>query len=361
MNYKKRLQFIRKLDIITDVYHNPEEIFTKSTELLKKYLPFFSAVLRINKIDNKTTKYYTDDNGHKLEREISEKYFNEKKSNFILNGHYVYIRPLVLKKETLEHENKMFGYFIFFYKNKLEYREKLLLRDYIDFINDSLFMIGKIDKIKSLFSKYIPESIVQKMDSIKDINSLLKGKKSDVAIFFADIRGFTCYSEKHTPEEVIKFLNSIFSVIVKEIFLHDGMVDKFIGDAVMAVFGAPISYSRPYVNAINAAISIQTKINKLKNKYPEIGIGIGINFGPAISGNIGTIDRLEYTAIGDTVNVASRLESISKAQEILINSNLNDKVKDIFKTKFIGTHLLKGKADAQKVYKILGSGLRNSN
>lgn len=353
MNYKKRLQFIRKLDIITDIYHNPVDVFEKSAGLLKKYLPFAHAALRISKLNNKTERFYSDPIAENLDNSLDDSFFDETKKYLIIGSHHIYIRPLILKKDGLTTEKRMFGYFVFFYDKKLKFNEKLLLRDYIDFINDSLYMLGKIDNIKNIFSKYIPESVVQKMDSVKDINSLLKGKKSEIAVLFADVRGFTSYSEKHTPEEVITFLNSIFSIIVREIFIFDGMVDKFIGDAVMAVFGAPLAYQDPYVNAVSAAISIQKKLKTLKKDYPEIGVGIGINFGDAISGNIGTIERLEYTAIGDTVNVASRLEGISRAEEILVNSELNDKLENIFQTEFIGKHYLKGKSEEQKIFKIL--------
>ncbi len=347
----KRLRFIRKLDIITDIYNDPVEIFTKSTSLLGKYLPFQYCILKMKNICGKDQEFFSDDIAKNLFNDLPQG--SGKKNDIIISGLHAYIRPLKLKDIADSEKHKyVFGNFIFFFDHRLGFNERLILRDFIDFINDSLFLLGKLDHMKNMFSKYIPGSLVEKIEDIKDINNLLKGSREEIAVLFADVRGFTSYSEKNPPEKVIGFLNKLFRIIISEVFAEKGMVDKFIGDAAMAIFGAPVKYDEPFKNAINCALNIQDSLKELLRSYPELGVGIGINFGSAITGNIGSIERLEYTAIGDVINTASRLEGVARKGEILIPEKLAELAERYFIVENIGSHSLKGKSNPVFIYNV---------
>lgn len=131
---------------------------------------------------------------------------------------------------------------------------------------------------------------------------------------FLDIRGFTTFAEKHGPEEVVTYLNAIFDASVEAIAEHRGIVNKFLGDGFMAVFGAPTSEGNPCADAVAAGLDALARIDKLvaDGGIPPTRLGIGIHSGPAVVGNIGSVRRKEYTVIGDVVNVASRVESLNK-------------------------------------------------
>src|SRR5262249_35275606 len=142
-------------------------------------------------------------------------------------------------------------------------------------------------------------------------NLELGGSKKMVTVFFSDIRGFTAFSEGHTPEQVVQMLNEYFQIMVGIINKHGGIVDKFIGDAIMAVWGAPNATDRDTQNAVKACIEMRQALNSLnelragRGQVP-IKIGMGLHRGEAISGTIGSSERMEYTVIGDTVNQSSR-------------------------------------------------------
>jgi len=149
----------------------------------------------------------------------------------------------------------------------------------------------------------------------------LSGEKLDVTVLFSDIRNFTTISEKLDAEEVVEMLNAYFGRTCEPIMEHGGMVNKFIGDAVMAIFGSPVHYDDHAHRALLAAQGMAREAEKFKSwmkerfpdrGLPEFGIGIGVHSGPAVMGDIGSVKRREFTAIGDTVNAASRLEGVTK-------------------------------------------------
>ena len=153
---------------------------------------------------------------------------------------------------------------------------------------------------------------------IQDIDNLgLGGKRANVTVLFSDIRGFTSMSENLSPAEVSEILNEYFTEMEPIITKYNGIINKFIGDAVMAIFGEPIQDKKHAQNAVKCAFAMLEKVKELQRKWasegkPKIEIGVGINTGEVFVGNIGSINRMEYTVIGDTVNLASRLESYNK-------------------------------------------------
>lgn len=185
----------------------------------------------------------------------------------------------------------------------------------------------------------------------------LGGANQRVTIFFTDIRGFTTLSETLPPEKIVEILNEFFSRITDVIFDHGGTLDKYIGDAAMAIFGAPISKGHDAANAIRAALEIQRLIVELNRDaadrgHPEIGVGIGINSGIVTAGNIGSAKRLDYTVIGDAVNVASRLCGKAAPGEILISESTASELVGAFRLEALPPVQVKGKSEAIRIYSV---------
>jgi len=212
----------------------------------------------------------------------------------------------------------------------------------------------KRKQIKNMFQRYVSRQIVEEL--LKDPDKVsLGGKKERVTIFFSDIRNFTTLSEKLKPEEVVNLLNRYFTEMTSIVFKYGGTVDKFIGDALMALFGAPVKGPNDEEAAVRAAIEMREKVKELNNIWP-LEIGIGINSGDVVVGNIGSGQQMQYTAIGDAVNTASRLESLTKEYKavIIISHTVYEKVKDLILVKDLGEVSVKGKAEKVRAYEVLG-------
>jgi len=215
-------------------------------------------------------------------------------------------------------------------------------------------------KVLSTFKKYVAPQIVDKL--VKDGNFELKlgGEKRNVAVLFVDIRGFTPMSENLAPEEVVSILNEYLALTTSSVLDNEGTLDKFIGDATMAVFNAPFDLEDYAYKAILTALAIRNGSEKLAERLQEkfgktISYGIGVNMGDAVVGNIGCEFRMDYTAIGDTVNTAARLESRAEAGEILISEAVYKSVQERIVAEPVGEMELKGKSKAVKVYRLIGT------
>jgi adenylate cyclase len=181
-------------------------------------------------------------------------------------------------------------------------------------------------KAREKYERFLPQQLVDDvmLDPHREI--VPGGTRRTISVLFADLRGFTTLSEANPPEAVVGLLNRFFTLMSEVIFRHGGTLDKYIGDGVLALFGAPYATERDAVKAVRAAIDMQRAMQQFNLEraaagQPEIGVGIGINTGPAIVGFIGSDTRLDYTAIGDTVNTAARLEQRAKAGQILISEH----------------------------------------
>ena len=210
-------------------------------------------------------------------------------------------------------------------------------------------------KVESTFKRYVAPQVVDKI--IKDglDNIELGGKKVDIACLFVDIRGFTPMSEALKPEEVVGILNEYLNLTSSSIFKNEGTLDKFIGDATMAIFNAPLPLDDYIYKAVKTAWDIakgsEELSEKLQAKFGKtISFGIGVNCGPAVVGNIGTEKRMDYTAIGDTVNTAARLESNAKPGQILISKAVYDALEGRIVATSIGEIPLKGKSNGVEVF-----------
>lgn len=215
------------------------------------------------------------------------------------------------------------------------------------------------EKIKSAMGKYISEDIMKSV--VKNIDELkLGGKKANVTVLFADIRGFTSMSEKLSADEVSVILNEYFTEIEPIVSRHNGVINKFIGDAVMAIFGEPIQDGNHPKNAVRCACEMLDKVKELQAKWldegkPKIEIGIGINTGEAFVGNIGSEKRMEYTVIGDMVNLASRIESNNKVYKtnLLISSSTYSSVRSIVDVVKISNVKIRGKEKTLDLYEVI--------
>jgi adenylate cyclase len=225
--------------------------------------------------------------------------------------------------------------------------------------NDVLMAKESEKHTRQIFQKYVPQEVVDEMLKLKS-QTLINGEMRNVTILFSDIRSFTSLSEELKPEVLVAMLNDYFKEMVDIIFKYNGILDKFIGDGIMAVFGIPHSYGNDTLNAAKAAIEmirVLKKIN-LKNKLKGLGplnISIGIHTGDAVVGNIGSEKRMEYTVVGDTVNTASRIEvqSAQKNNMILISENTYQHIKDYFELSEWDYLYLKGKTKKIKLFEVI--------
>jgi adenylate cyclase len=214
--------------------------------------------------------------------------------------------------------------------------------------------------VRSNFERYfapnIAADIAQQEGAIR-----LGGERRPITVLFSDIRGFTAMAESMGPDAVARLLSEYFTEMVEVIFEHGGTLDKFIGDAIMALWGAPISHEDDPDRALRAAVAMQESIDELNRQWaaaggPEIGVGIGINYGDVFAGNIGSHRRLEYTVLGDAVNVAARLCAEAGPGEILVTEPLLGVVRDHVDTEFVPELALKGKAQVVQVYRLKRDG-----
>lgn len=208
-------------------------------------------------------------------------------------------------------------------------------------------------KERLMMAKYVSGSTIDMIRDSQPDEQTLGGKKEELCVWFSDIRGFTAFSEGHQPQEVVHYLNQLLDEQVKIINVFGGDIDKFVGDEIMAVFRG----DKKEINAINASIEIQKKMRELAEKdekFKRLKIGVGVNVGEVVSGNIGSSNRMDYTAIGDTVNTAARLCSNAKADEIIISEFVLEKIpKKQFKLSDSFQLELKNKKNALNLYRVI--------
>lgn len=211
--------------------------------------------------------------------------------------------------------------------------------------------------IERAFNKYVAPQVVDEIAKNGSYELKLGGENRDIAVLFVDIRGFTPLSESLEPEQVVDILNGYLALTTESIFRHGGTLDKFIGDATMAVFNAPFDTEDYVYKAILTAWDIVQGGNRIEKEYLErygkhVGFGVGVNCGPAVVGNIGCEFRMDYTAIGDTVNTAARLEANAPRGTVYISEYVYEQVKDRIKVDEVGEIPLKGKSKGVFVYSV---------
>lgn len=242
------------------------------------------------------------------------------------------------------------------FEYRIEHSSNDEIGDLTTSFNDMAEGLRKKEIIQDAFGKYVTPEIVDMILQNQE-EKWLQGQKIDATVMFADIRGFTSFSEKTTPEEVVNVLNSHFTMTTEIIFKYGGHVDKFIGDEIMAVFGALIEHEDHPARAVMAAVAIQNELRAINLKMETSGnkpvrVGIGINTGDVIAGNIGSKKRMEYTVIGDTVNLASRITGLAGPDEVIISDSVYQKITDIVIVEELEPISVKGKSAPVQTYKV---------
>ncbi len=224
----------------------------------------------------------------------------------------------------------------------------------------SFWVMGTLSKLlvnvsrNERLARFLSPEIIEQ--AAKDPTILqLGGRRQSVTMMFVDIRKFSVLAESHTPEEVVKVLNDYFRVATEVIFKHKGTLDKFIGDALMALFGAPLTNPDDADRALRAAVEMMSRLEELNRGLDEpLQIGIGLNTASVIAGNVGTEQRMDYTVIGDGVNIAARLEKLSKKYEtkIILSENTYNQLSEKFGAVSHGEVSIEGRKAPVKVYGI---------
>ncbi|MFO3797148.1 MAG: adenylate/guanylate cyclase domain-containing protein, partial [Anaerolineales bacterium] len=218
---------------------------------------------------------------------------------------------------------------------------------------DDLTERKKLEAQRRLLERMVSPAVLEQMD----LNSLrIGGEEVELTILFADIRGFTSYSEKHPPEELVQVLNQYLAAAAEAVLSEEGTVDKFLGDAIMAWFNAPLPQPDHHLRALRAAMRIRQAVSKLHKQLPpqaRLSFGIGIHSGPAVLGWIGHEKHLEYTALGDSINTTKRIQENAEGDQILITRAVYEHVRDRVKAVPLSPLSLKGKALPIEVWEVL--------
>lgn len=214
-------------------------------------------------------------------------------------------------------------------------------------------------RVTNIFGRYVAPQVVNEILENGEEGLKLGGLRKEISVLFVDIRGFTSMSEKVQPEEVVEILNDYLDLCAQSIFKYGGTLDKFIGDATMAIFNAPLDLDNHALMAVKTAWAMKEGSYVLQKKLEEkfgrsVQFGIGVNTGPAVVGNIGSKTRMDYTAIGDTVNTSARLESNAKPGQILLSQSTYDLVKDKIEATYLGEINVKGKTQGVSIYQLEG-------
>ena len=219
---------------------------------------------------------------------------------------------------------------------------------------DDLTERKKLEAQRRLLERMVSPVVLDQLD----LNSFqIGGKKVEVTILFADIRGFTSYSEEQSPENLVAVLNRYLAAAAEAVLEHEGTVDKFLGDAIMAWYNAPLPQPDHTLRAIKTAISIREAIKKLHKELPKeahLDFGVGVHYGEAVLGWIGTEKRLEYTAIGDSVNATKRIQENAAKNQILISREAYERVKELVDARPYAPLTVKGKTQPIDVYEVMG-------
>jgi adenylate cyclase len=215
-------------------------------------------------------------------------------------------------------------------------------------------------RLKSTLTRYMPKAVVDKVLNDQD-RQKLGGTRNKVTVLFSDIRGFTALTEKLTAVQTVDFINECFSLLSEILFKYDAVLDKYIGDAIMAVFGVPYERDDDAVRAVKSALDMHAVLDTFNNwrmaqGKEQVRIGIGISTGEVLSGNIGSEQRMDYTVIGDDVNISAYLEKRNKqyGTKVLISESTKEAIGDVFTVRLLDEVIFKGKMKPVKIYEVLG-------
>lgn len=215
------------------------------------------------------------------------------------------------------------------------------------------------EKVEKTFRQYVDPKIAEKILDNVETEFGIEGQNLEAVVMFADIRGFTSLSEKTSPQEIVKLLNQFYERMVKIVQDHHGVIDKFIGDNMMAVWGVPHPVAGAEKHAVRAALAMLQEVKEWNEElkaggYPDIGVGIGLNVGQVLAGSIGCADHMEYTVIGDVVNTAQRAESHAKRQQLVVTEEMQKRLQDVLIATPLEPIKVKGKEELQHWWAVTG-------
>jgi class 3 adenylate cyclase len=247
-------------------------------------------------------------------------------------------------RQTIENARELF---------KLKSKNKTLIQELQQQVEEQ-------ERTLKLFMKYVPEQVVEHALSTSE-EFMFEGELRDITVLFCDIRGFTPLSERLNPRQVVAFLNDYYSYMTEAVKKHHGSVNQFVGDEVFAAFGAPVAIEDPEEKAVACALEMRRQLKRLNEKYAdvlgeEIRVGIGINSGEVVAGNLGSEDKMAYSLTGDTVNTGKRIETLTseKPNAIYISERVFLKLGKHFQTRMLEKVAVKGKRDLLQIYEIEG-------
>jgi class 3 adenylate cyclase len=222
-------------------------------------------------------------------------------------------------------------------------------------VMDDLTETKRLQAVQEMFRRYVSPAVVDRLPA-NPSELKLGGHRQEVTVFFADIRGFTEYSERLAPEKLIDTLNEYLSMAATAILMYEGTLDKFMGDAVMGIFNAPLEQEDHVLRAVRAALAMQRAISDYHRNIGQerfLSFGIGLHVGEAVVGNVGTAARMDYTAIGDTVNLTKRIQENTPGGKALMSEDVYRIVKDTVKAKFYQEMQVKGRQQPVVTYELL--------
>jgi class 3 adenylate cyclase len=224
----------------------------------------------------------------------------------------------------------------------------------IAIVLDDLTERKKLEAQRRLLRRMVSPAV---LDQIDPSSLEIGGKKVDITALFADVRGFTAYSEKHSPEDLVAVLNRYLAACAEAVLEHEGTVDKFLGDAIMAWYNAPLPQPDHTLRAVKSALAIRGAVARLHKELPReahLDFGIGIHYGDAVLGWIGSEKRLEFTAIGDCVNTTKRIQENAAKNQILVSSTAFARVREAVDARPFTPLSVKGKTQPIEVFEVLG-------
>lgn len=261
--------------------------------------------------------------------------------------------PLILEKSVIG----VFGVIDSVREDGFSSQDQRILKAIASQADTAIFEDQKKRRIKDVFKRYVPENIVEDMLERED-EDFMSGKRQVMSVLFADIRGFTSFSERTPATVLVDYINMYLSAMTEVIMSQEGTLDKFVGDEVMALFGAPIWREDHAVVAVRTAVEMQKRMRELNAYWKTIGddqlhIGIGINSGEMVVGNIGCEKMADYTVLGDNVNLGARLCGLAKPYQIVIPRSTYDLVKDHFECRPLDPVKVKGKERPVEIFEVV--------
>jgi adenylate cyclase len=225
-------------------------------------------------------------------------------------------------------------------------------------IDTAIYERNEIRLLRRVLGRSVDPRVMERLLTNPDVD-FMKGELVELSVLFADLRGSTNLAERTEPERLVEFIKDYFSEMTEVIFLHEGTVDKFVGDEVMALFGAPIPQQDHALRSLQAAVAMRTRFEKVRARWREKGmqippVGIGISTGKAIAGEMGGPQRAEYTVIGRSVNLGARICASAGGSEILVSQRTYDLVNELAELEPVPGQQFKGIDDEVTVYRLLG-------